>query len=140
MIVLAPNAASFAPQGRNADITDGMQDDEEQSADQYQGAENPRPLGRRAQQVVQAAEVDHEHGGVDDGEVRDHQEPIAVLVQYARHLRRRGVWVSPPPEIPTTVSATSATTYTIPAAQAYRSHGADVRSSSTTHLTCRVGA
>jgi hypothetical protein len=44
-------------------------------------AEDPWPVGVPAQQIVQTAEVDQKHGGVDDGEVCDHQQPLAVLVE-----------------------------------------------------------
>ena len=75
-----------ANQASDADVADGVQGHEERSAGQHHGGEDPWPVGRAAQLVVKAPEVDQKTGGVDDRQARDHHQPRAMLVQCGRHL------------------------------------------------------
>ena len=47
--------------------------------------------GVPAQQVVQRAQVDHEHDRIDDGQTCDHDQPRFVGAKTVRNLRRRVV-------------------------------------------------
>ena len=68
-----------------------MQGNEEHSANQHQRTKDPRAIGVPAQQVVQRAQVDHEHDRIDDGQACDHDQPRFVGVKTVRDLRRRVV-------------------------------------------------
>ena len=72
-----------------------MQDNKEDSTDQQPGDEDPQPSGLCAEQVVQPREVDQKRRGVHDGQVGDHQQPLAMIVERARDLPWRVVLAQP---------------------------------------------
>lgn len=78
-----------AEQAGYPDIADRMEGDKHNSAERNQRGEAPAPICVLAQKAVQPPSVDREPDGIHDGQVGDHQQPLAMLVKPARDLKRR---------------------------------------------------